>query len=82
LQPGGPLASSGAYLEIEEQSRVGGLPPSLKIGTPLRVSGKEAYRSDDAGETVLTWSAGDIIVTLRSNALSLDELIKIGESMK
>jgi hypothetical protein len=67
---------------IQEQFRAGGLPDSLKSGASLTIGGNTAYRSDAGGETRLTWSVGDIIITLTTDALPLEELQRIGESMR
>jgi hypothetical protein len=82
LQPGGQLADNGPYMEIEQYFRAGGLPATLKAGTVLKIGGNDAYRTENAGETVLTWAAGDIVVTIKSNTVPFADLVRIGESMR
>jgi outer membrane lipoprotein-sorting protein len=71
-----------AYLIIEEQMRAGGLPQSLKTGDAVRVGGQEAFRQTQAGELRLVWAEGDVVVTLRTDKLPFQELLKVAESME
>jgi outer membrane lipoprotein-sorting protein len=69
-------------LTIEQQMRAGGLPQSLRTGTPASVNGNEGFRSRNGEEEQLVWSKGDVAVTLRSASLSFEELLRVAESMR
>jgi outer membrane lipoprotein-sorting protein len=76
------LEGGDAYLNITQQFRAGGMAASQKTGEPVSVSGAPAYLQSAAGELRLVWASGDIVLTLASNALDLDELLRVAESMR
>jgi hypothetical protein len=68
-------------LVVQQQYRAGGLAPSLRMGTPVIVAGSPGFRSTAGGEEAVTWSQGDVSITLRSAQLPFEELLRIAESM-
>ena len=69
-------------LTIDQQMRAGGLPQSLRTGTPVSVQGSEGFRSRNGDEEQLVWSQGDVVITLRSPSLPFEELLRVAESMR
>ncbi len=80
-QPGGQHDAGSDYLLIEEQYRAGGLAPSQMTGSPVAVGASTGYTSRDGDVLRLVWAKGDIVVTLSSNVLPLEELIKVASSL-
>jgi outer membrane lipoprotein-sorting protein len=80
-QPHGQTGTGGDYLLIEQQYRAGGLAPSQLSGTPLTIGAVTGYESSTNGALRLVWAKGDVVVTLSSNVLPLEELIKVALSL-
>ena len=81
-QPGASKGGGGDYLLVEEQYRAGGLAASPSAGAPVAVGTSTGYASQDGGVQRLVFARGQIVVTLSSNALALDELVKVAASLE
>jgi outer membrane lipoprotein-sorting protein len=69
-------------LFIEQQYRAGGaLPVKSASAETVTVNGHDGYQTTVNGEKRLVWSDGDIVVTLRTTTLHVEELTRIAESM-
>jgi hypothetical protein len=66
---------------ILQQYRAGGLPPDAREGETVSVGNGIGYHQKAGDEERLVFEAGEVIVTLTSTALPLDELVKIAEGM-
>jgi hypothetical protein len=73
---------AGDTLTITEQYRPGGMPEVMQVGSPLRVRGGTGYSIRGGGERTITFYDHDVIVTLKTNSLSQEELLKIAEGMQ
>lgn len=82
LHLGGGREADTPYLVIQQNWRAGGLAESQRIGQPIDIAGSQGYYEASGDETRLTWARDEIIVVLRADALPLDELIRIAESMR
>jgi outer membrane lipoprotein-sorting protein len=82
LQPEGQRGDGRPRLTISQQYRAGGLPLSLRSGTPGNVGQSSAYRTESDGVRRIVWYQGEIVVTLTSGALPFEELQRIAESMR
>ena len=74
-------SGSGDFLEVEQRYRAGGMAESQRRGDPLDVAGRQGYVRTQGGDTTLAWDDGDVVVMLRTDHLSLDELVRVGASM-
>ena len=70
------------YLDMVQQFRAGGLSETQQRGEPLTVDGREAFDRSTADATRLVFAAGDIVVTLESDALDLVELSRIAAGIR
>jgi outer membrane lipoprotein-sorting protein len=70
----------GGRLTIRQERYTTPMP--LPAGTPVAVGSTTGVRSDRGGETVVSFLRGDTIITIRSASLPLEELIRVGESMR
>jgi outer membrane lipoprotein-sorting protein len=82
LKPAGLRSGGGPFLSIQQQVRAGGMPASLRAGASTRVGAFDAYQSEVAGVRRLVWYRDELVLTLTSDSLSLDELRRIAESMR
>jgi hypothetical protein len=70
-------------LVIEERFRAGGFAAlGTPMGTPINVKDVQGYWRTEAGDIVLSWEMGDILLTLTGTGLGLDELLRVAESME
>ena len=83
----GPVATwalledgDGGYVLLRQRVRADGVPAALRTGEAVRVGGHDGFASQDAGVVQLVWAEGEIVAQLTSNALSLEELLRIAES--
>ena len=76
----GPRGSS-AEVEMRQQFRVGG-PLAPLMGTPVTVGGSSGVRSTTGDTNMISWTKGDVTVTLSSSDLPFEELVRIAESMR
>ena len=72
----------GDYFGMQQQFRAGGLSESQRQGSPVSFDGIEGYDQTTPEAARLVFASGDIVVTLEADALDLDELIRIAESMR
>lgn len=71
---------SGGFVLLRQRIRPDGVPNSLRSDDGVRINGRDAYPSEDAGITRLVWSSGDVVAELLSNVLPSEELLRIAES--
>ncbi len=70
------------YVYVEQRRRAGGVPEALRSGDPVTIRGGiEAYSSTVADVRRLVWAEGDVVVSVRADALPAGELVRIAESM-
>ena len=74
--------NAGNYLSMVQQFRAGGLSETQKQGSPVRFDGVDGYDQTTPAGPRLVFATGDIVVTLEANALDLNELIRIAESVR
>ncbi len=80
-QPDGETDLGGDYLLVEEQYRAGGLAPSQMTGSPVALGASTGYASRDGDVQRLVFAKGDMVVTLSSDVLPLEELIKVAAAL-
>jgi len=73
-------SASGGTLSISEEVRSSGLSATEKAGRQVLLVDTTAYRADDAGSLILV--RGNIVIKITADKLSLDEVIRIAESMQ
>jgi outer membrane lipoprotein-sorting protein len=73
---------SGDTLTITEQYPPGGMPEVMQVGAPIRVRAETGYSIRGGGERTIIFYTHDVIVTLKTNSLSQEELLKIAEGMR
>ncbi len=81
LQPSDKSSPAAGFLSVVEEFRVGGLSSTLLSGTPVTVGSTSGFANRTGSEQRLIFAARDIVVTLISDTLPLDELQRIAESM-
>ncbi len=70
------------YLYVEQRRRAGGVPEALRSGNPVTIRGGiEAYSSTVADVRRLVWAEGDVVASVRADALPASELVRVAESM-
>jgi len=74
--------NSPASFVVTQQYRAGGMTQDMRVGDAVAVRGSTGYRQSVPGEERLVFEAGDIIVTITSDVLPLEELVKIAEGME
>ncbi|HEX5370717.1 MAG TPA: hypothetical protein VFY10_15015 [Dehalococcoidia bacterium] len=81
FQPQGQIGAAGDHLLVEEQFRAGGLAPSQQTGTAVLVGSTTGYETMAGDLRRLIFAQGDVVVTLSSNALQFEELIKVASTL-
>ena len=81
LQPEGQRTTLSSPSQ-SASSTAGGLPLSLRSGTPSRVAQATAYRTEIDVVRRIVWHQNEIVVTLTSSTLLFEELQRIAESMR
>jgi outer membrane lipoprotein-sorting protein len=74
--------TGGSYLLIEQQFRAGGLSETQKQGRRVSLDSETAYDQSTPDVARLTLAMADIVVTLESDALGLDELLRVAGSLR
>ncbi len=70
------------YIEINQEWPRTEVPAAQRTGDQIAVKGQEAWLSrDGAGAATLTWLDGEILVTVKADELSDDELLRFADSM-
>jgi hypothetical protein len=69
-------------LFINQQRRAGGLPEPIPGAHAVDIAGTTGYRTTQDKTETLTFSRGDVVVTLSTTTLAFDELRRIAESMQ
>jgi DNA-binding CsgD family transcriptional regulator len=77
----GPEASSPSTFVILQQFRAGGMTQDMRVGEAVSLRNGTGYDQSSGDEARLVFEAGDLIVTLTTTVLPLDELVKIAEGM-
>ena len=63
------------------QERWSGPPPALPAGIPVTVGAVDGVRWTSGGETALTFTRGDTVVTVRSATVPFEELLRVAGSL-
>jgi DNA-binding CsgD family transcriptional regulator len=79
--PGAP-ALGGDYLRLEQVRGIADVPTVLRTAATSQVRGQTAYLTQDAGLVAIAWAEGDLVVRLSSNAVGLDELLKVAAGLE
>jgi len=74
--------ANGDVLELREHFRAGGPLPQQLQGDKIALKQGTGYISKSDGQTILAFSKGDILVYLQTSTLSVDELVRVAESMR
>ena len=82
LQPAAQKDPASNYLLIEEQYRAGGPAPSQMTSSSVAIGGTTGYATRDGGVQRLVMARGDIVVTLSSDVLGLEDLIKVAAALR
>jgi DNA-binding CsgD family transcriptional regulator len=79
--PGTP-ALGGDYVRLEQRRHLSEVPALLRSPATLQVRGQTAYLTQQAGLAAIAWAEGDLVVRLSSNAVGLDELLKVAAGLE
>ena len=74
--------SPDAFLEVAQRYRAGGLGSPPPASETVSINDTTAFHQEEGGVRLLTWEDGDIVITLRADQLSLEELLRIAASMR